>query len=112
MSGITTHVLDLSHGRPAVDLEVELHKKSGNDWKPIGAGLTDVNGRCNELLGELQLGVGTYRLTFHVGAYYKAHHIETFYTEVPVIFDVRDAGGHFHVPLLLSPFGFSTYRGS
>jgi len=112
MSAITTHVLDTSRGRPAADLKVELHKKSGEDWKSIGAGVTDENGRCSSLLGEAPLAAGTYRLTFHADSYFKAHHVETFYSEIPVIFEVREARAHYHVPLLLSPFGYSTYRGS
>ena len=112
MSAITTHVLDTSRGRPAAGLKVELHKKSGEDWKSIGASVTDENGRCGSLLGEAPLAAGTYRLTFHADSYFKAHHVETFYSEIPVIFEVRDAREHYHVPLLLSPFGYSTYRGS
>jgi 5-hydroxyisourate hydrolase len=112
MSAITTHVLDTSRGRPAAGLKIELDKKSAEDWKPTGAGVTDENGRCNALLGDALLAVGTYRLTFHAGAYYKAQHVETFYSDIPVIFEVRDARTHYHVPLLISPFGYSTYRGS
>src|SRR5258708_34284350 len=111
MSAITTHVLDTSRGRPAADLRVELHKKSGEDWKSIGAGVTDENGRCSSLLGEAELVAGTYRLTFHAGAYFKAQHIETFYPDIPVIFAVRDARTHPQLPLLFSPFGYSTYTG-
>jgi 5-hydroxyisourate hydrolase len=112
MSAITTHVLDTSRGRPAADLKIELHKKSGEDWKSIGAGITDENGRCNALLGETPLTAGTYRLTFHAGAYFQALRVETFYSDIPIIFEVRDARTHFHVPLLISPFGYSTYRGT
>lgn len=112
MSAITTHVLDTSRGRPAADLKVELHKKSGEDWKSIGIGVTDATGRCNALLGETPLGVGTYRLTFHAGPYFQALHVESFYSDIGVIFEVRDARTHYHVPLLISPFGYSTYRGS
>jgi 5-hydroxyisourate hydrolase len=112
MSAITTHVLDTSRGRPAANLKVELHRKSGEDWKSIGAGVTDDNGRCNGLLGEAILAVGTYRLVFHAGPYFQAQRIESFYSDIPVIFEVRDARMHFHVPLLVSPFGYSTYRGS
>jgi 5-hydroxyisourate hydrolase len=112
MSAITTHVLDTSRGRPAAELKVELHKKSGEDWKSIGAGLTDDNGRCNALLGETLLAVGTYRLTFHAAAYFQGLRVESFYSDIPVIFEVRDARVHYHVPLLISPFGYSTYRGS
>ena len=112
MSTITTHVLDTARGRPAAELKIELHLKSGENWKSVGAGVTDDNGRCRALLGEAPLAVGIYRLTFHAGAYFKAHHIEAFYGDIPVIFEVRDARTHYHVPLLLSPFGYSTYRGS
>jgi len=112
MSAITTHVLDTSRGRPAADLKVELHKKSGEEWKSVGACVTDANGRCNGMLGETPLAVGTYRLTFHAGAYFQALRVESFYSDIPVIFEVRDARTHYHVPLLISPFGYSTYRGS
>jgi 5-hydroxyisourate hydrolase len=112
MSTITTHVLDTSRGRPAADLKVELHKKSGEDWKSIGAGVTDASGRCNALLGESPLAVGTYRLTFDAAAYFQALRVESFYSDIPVIFEVRDTRTHYHVPLLISPFGYSTYRGS
>jgi 5-hydroxyisourate hydrolase len=112
MSAITTHVLDTSRGRPGAGLKVELQIKSGENWKSVGAGVTDENGRCNALLGEAPLAAGTYRLTFHAGAYFKAQHVETFYSDIPVIFEVKDARTHYHVPLLISPFGYSTYRGS
>jgi 5-hydroxyisourate hydrolase len=112
MSGITSHVLDTSRGRPAADLKIELHRQSGKDWKFVGSGLTDPNGRCNALMADAPFAAGTYRLTFHAGAYYKTLQIETIYTEIPVIFEVRDANGHYHVPLLISPYGYSTYRGS
>lgn len=112
MSGITSHVLDTSRGRPAADLKIELHRKFGEDWKAVGGGLTDANGRCTALMDGTPFATGMYRLTFHAGAYYKAKQIETFYTEIPVIFEVRDVNGHYHVPLLLSPYGYSTYRGS
>jgi 5-hydroxyisourate hydrolase len=112
MNEITTHVLDTSRGRPATELKIELHMKTGENWKSIGAGVTDENGRCNSLLGETPLGAGTYRLTFHAGAYFKAQQTEAFYADIPVIFEVRDARTNYHVPLLISPFGYSTYRGS
>jgi 5-hydroxyisourate hydrolase len=112
MSTITTHVLDTSRGRPAEDIKLELHKKSGEEWKSVGAGITDANGRCNALLADTLLAVGTYRLTFHAGAYFLAQRVESFYSDIPVIFEVRDARTHFHVPLLISPFGYSTYRGT
>jgi 5-hydroxyisourate hydrolase len=112
MSGITTHVLDTSRGRPAAGVQVELHRKSGEEWQFIGAGVTDANGRCNGILGDRHLEAGTYRLVFHAGAYFQAQKADTFYFEIPVQFEVRDANSHYHVPLLISPFGYSTYRGS
>jgi 5-hydroxyisourate hydrolase len=112
MNSITTHVLDTSRGRPALNLKIELQIKSGDNWKSVGAGITDDNGRCDALLGETPFAAGIYRLTFHTGAYFKSQHVETFYPDVPVIFEVRDARTHYHVPLLISPFGYSTYRGS
>jgi 5-hydroxyisourate hydrolase len=112
MSAITTHVLDTARGRPAADLKVELHLKSGENWKSVGMGVTDENGRCPALLEGTPLIAGTYRLTFHAAAYFKGLHVETFYADIPVVFEVKDARTHYHVPLLLSPFGYSTYRGS
>jgi 5-hydroxyisourate hydrolase len=112
MNEITTHVLDTSRGRPATELKIELHIKTGENWKSISAGVTDENGRCNSLLGETPLAAGTYRLTFHAGAYFKGQQTEAFYADIPVIFEVRDARTNYHVPLLISPFGYSTYRGS
>ena len=112
MSPITTHVLDTSRGRPAVGLAVELQVKSAAGWKSLGTSLTDANGRCNTLMGEQKLEAGAYRLLFNAGAYYQAQHTETFYSEIPIVFEVLHPETHYHVPLLISPFGYSTYRGS
>jgi 5-hydroxyisourate hydrolase len=79
----------------------------------LGQGRTDKDGRLRDLLSEgATLEAGRYRLTFDVGAYFTATRRETFYPDVTITFDVRDAGQHYHVPLLVSPFGYSTYRGS
>jgi 5-hydroxyisourate hydrolase len=112
MSEITTHVLDTSRGRPAVGFQVGLQVKSGETWKMLGAGLTDANGRCAGLQGENQLQAGTYRLLFNAGGYYRELHIETFYSEISIVFEVSHPETHYHVPLLISPFGYSTYRGT
>jgi 5-hydroxyisourate hydrolase len=112
MSAITTHVLDTSRGKPAAGMRVALHRKSGEHWKLIGESSADANGRCNTLMGDGPAETGTYRLIFHTAAYFEAQQIETFYSEIPVIFEVRDPSAHYHVPLLISPFGYSTYRGS
>jgi 5-hydroxyisourate hydrolase len=112
MSGITTHVLDTSSGHPAIGVKVVLQILSGREWTDVGGGLTDANGRCNSLLGDQSLTAGAFRLLFDAGAYYRELHKDTFYTEIPIVFEVRQPEAHYHVPLLLSPFGYSTYRGS
>jgi 5-hydroxyisourate hydrolase len=112
MSAITTHVLDTSRGRPAIGVQVALQIRSGDAWKALGAELTDANGRCIALLAEdAPIEPGTYRLLFNIGAYYTAQHTETFYAEIPIVFEVLHPEAHYHVPLLISPFGYSTYRG-
>ena len=113
MSGITTHVLDTARGRPAAGVPVVLEVESGNDWKALGRGATDADGRIGQLLpGGATLAAGTYRLTFDTQAYFASQGIEGFYPQVSVVFIVRDPAQHYHVPLLLSPYGYSTYRGS
>jgi 5-hydroxyisourate hydrolase len=113
MSAITTHVLDTSRGRPAIGVEVTLQIQSGHEWKQLGVGLTDANGRCNTLTAEAgPIESGTYRLLFNTGAYYQAQHTETFYTEIPIVFEIFHPETHYHIPLLISPYGYSTYRGS
>lgn len=114
MSAITTHILDLSRGRPASGVPVTLEMQAGEDsWKLIGKGETDADGRLKELLSSSYvLTKGTYRLTFDTRSYFASQKIESFYPEVKIIFSVRDAAQHYHVPLLLSPYGYSTYRGS
>jgi 5-hydroxyisourate hydrolase len=112
MSQITTHVLDTSRGRPAVGFQVGLQVKSGDIWKTLGTGLTDANGRCNGLLAGNTLQAGTYRLFFNAGDYYRELHVDTFYSEISIVFEVAHPETHYHVPLLINPFGYSTYRGS
>ncbi len=112
MSAITTHILDTSLGRPADGVLVELHEESDEGWKSVGEGRTDANGRCNTLMTSEAAESGTYRLLFHTASYFQAQNRETFYPEIQVIFEVNDPRQHYHVPLLISPFGYSTYRGS
>jgi len=110
MSSITTHVLDTSTGRPASGVTLILAKGSGGGWATVGRGATDLDGRCAKLLkGKLKMG--TYRLTFGVASYFKRARQTAFYPSVSIVFTVRDTRHH-HVPLLLSPWGYSTYRGS
>jgi 5-hydroxyisourate hydrolase len=113
MSAITTHILDTSRGRPAAGVVVVLEAQSAQGWQVLGRGVTDTDGRVKSLLSDdFKLAPGTYRLTFQTGDYFNAQHVETFYTEVTISFIVRERGGHYHVPLLLSPYGYTTYRGS
>lgn len=109
-SPITTHVLDTSSGRPASGVTVLLEKGGAGGWRAAGRGVTDLDGRCKTLL-KGALKKGTYRLTFGVGTYFKRAGKTGFYPTVSIVFQVRDSRHH-HVPLLLSPWGYSTYRGS
>ena len=114
MSAITTHVLDTSRGRPAEGVPVHLEIRSlAGDWETIGRGTTDSDGRLKDLLPQGHtLRSGVYRLTFDTRSYYSALNGQSFYPEVSIIFEVIDATQHYHVPLLLSPYGYTTYRGS
>ncbi len=113
MSAITTHVLDTTRGQPARDIKITLELESAQGWQTLGQGATDADGRLRSLLpAEFKLAPGVYRLTFDTGAYFAAQQLESFYPRVTISFVVRDAGAHYHVPLLLSPYGYSTYRGS
>jgi 5-hydroxyisourate hydrolase len=112
MSPITTHVLDVARGRPAVGVAAVLEIRTAPEaWAERGRGTTDADGRIRDLLAG-PLVPGVYRLTFDTGAYFAAQQVASFYPRVTVVFQVEDAGQHYHVPLLLSAFGYSTYRGS
>jgi len=113
MTHITTHVLDVSLGRPAANVSVLLDaQSSAGQWTESARGATDADGRLREWAAAKTLSAGTYRLTFDTHAYFAARKIESLYPQVVIVFEVRDAQEHYHIPLLLSPFGYSTYRGS
>ena len=113
MSGITTHVLDTSQGRPASGVPVILEMRSDVGWRVIARAETDADGRVRDLLPPgSPLTAGTWRMTFDVGTYFVSQGVESFYPEASIVFIIRDAEQHYHVPLLLSPYGYSTYRGS
>jgi 5-hydroxyisourate hydrolase len=107
---ITTHVLDTATGKPARGVPIRLEVADGDAWLLVGVGVTDGDGRLRTLTAAPP-PPGTYRIRFDVGAYFAATGQVAFYPSVEVTFLVRD-GDHHHVPLLLSPFGYSTYRGS
>jgi 5-hydroxyisourate hydrolase len=109
MSTVTTHVLDTALGRPAAGVTVRLERPG--EARPLASGTTDADGRIGAL-GPDGLNPGVYRIVFGTGAYFARDGRRTFYPEVTVTFEVEDGGGHYHVPLTLSPFAYSTYRGS
>lgn len=109
--GISTHILDTTRGRPAAEVAVTLERDEGGAWTAVGRGATDADGRVKGLL-EGQPPVGTYRISFAVADYFARLGTEAFYPAVSITFLVRSASEHYHVPLLLNPFGYSTYRGS
>ena len=110
-SRVTTHVLDAVTGRPAAGVAVLLELRGPDGWQALAEGRTDADGRVGRF-GPDVLDVGTYRVTFGVGDYFAGQGRETFYPEVVVSFTLADPDAHYHVPLLLSPYAFSTYRGS
>ncbi len=113
MSGITTHVLDTSRGRPAAGISVILEIKAEGGWQKLGSGTTNNDGRIADLLSkDHQLAAGIYRLTFETGQYFSSVGASGFYPYVPIVFEIKDPDQHYHVPLLLNPYGYSTYRGS
>lgn len=114
MSAVTTHILDISQGKPAAGVPVELELLSEDgEWKMLGRGKTDDDGRLGDLLApEAKLHEATYRLTFATSEYFAKLEVPAFYPHVSIAFQIDNADEHYHVPLLLSPFGFSTYRGS
>jgi 5-hydroxyisourate hydrolase len=112
-SPITVHVLDTGRGRPATGLTVLLEQADGKGWREVARGKTDGDGRIETLLPKNKaIAVGTYRITFESGAYFAESKTKTFYPRIPVIFEITEPKEHHHIPLLLSPFGYSTYRGS
>jgi 5-hydroxyisourate hydrolase len=114
MSRISTHVLDTAKGKPAASVPVRLERQdSSGKWVPVGSAQTDQDGRCSQLLPDGRtLAEGLYRLTFDTAGYFAACGTEGLYPVVEIVFRVRSGESHFHIPLLLSPHGYTTYRGS
>lgn len=110
-SHITTHVLDAVSGTPAAGVPVTLWSVDGDAATRLAAATTDEDGRVKEL-GPARLAPGTYRVTFATGDYFAAQGVPTFYPSVTIDFFVTEGRDHYHVPCLLSPFAYSTYRGS
>ena len=113
MSRISTHILDTSLGRPAAGVKVTLEQSDGEGWREISSQKTDVDGRVKQLHGASEnLRGGQYRLTFATQAYFDAQGVKGLYPVVQVTFTVTNVPGHYHIPLLLTANGYSTYRGS
>ena len=110
-SRVTTHVLDATSGRPAAGVAATLERTTGAGWQEVASGRTDADGRIGDF-GPADLTPDTYRVRFAVGPYFADRSQPTFYPEVVILFTLADADAHYHVPLLLSPFAYSTYRGS
>ncbi len=112
MSQITTHILDTTKGRPAANVTIALLRQAGDNWQEIARGTTNSDGRIANLLPkETQLELGVYKMKFHTQEYFARDATANFYPFVEIVFDVAGTE-HYHVPLLLNPFGYATYRGS
>jgi hydroxyisourate hydrolase len=137
MSTLSTHALDTASGKPATGLPLLLEQQSDSEawkqyqhkrikggpsteatkapaWRVLAQGLTNTDGRCPDLFseGQNQLEPGIYRMSFDTAHYFAQHALTGFYPRVEIIFEIHHSNEHYHVPLLISPFGFSTYRGS
>jgi 5-hydroxyisourate hydrolase len=110
---ITTHILDIARGAPATGVTVILEIRQAGDWSPVGRGTTDDHGRLTTLTDSRPLTPGTYRLTFDIGNYQKSQGVGApFFPEARITFNVKDTARDYHVPLLVSPFGYNTYLGT
>jgi len=113
MNRISTHVLDLNRGRPASGVPVQLERREApGHWRPLQSAHTDQDGRCAQMLPADELPPGVYRLVFDTASYFEGLRVDSLYPVVAVTFHVRDGESHFHIPLLLSANGYTTYRGS
>jgi len=111
--GISTHILDTALGRPAAGVPVTLARMSDGEWARVNDATTDMDGRCKHLLPETQaMQPGVYRVHFETAVYYKRNHLEGLYPYVEIVFTVSEGQEHYHVPLLLTANGYTTYRGS
>jgi len=110
---ITTHILDLSTGKPAGGVRVALASVNNVDRTVVGSGVTDADGRLRDLVPKAsEVNAGVFELTFETGVYFRASGVEAFHPRVTVVIQITDPAQHYHVPLLISPFGYTTYRGS
>lgn len=112
MSQLTTHILDTTVGKPAAGVAITLFQQLNDGWKEKAGGITNADGRIPGLLpADEQMEYGVYKMVFHVKPYFDAKSVKSFYPVIEIIFEIS-SGDHYHVPLLLNPYGYSTYRGS
>ncbi|GLT16906.1 5-hydroxyisourate hydrolase [Vibrio zhanjiangensis] len=113
MTQLTTHVLDTMRGRPAAGINIEIYRKESQDWIKVGTMITNRDGRTdNALLQGSEFKIGKYQLIFYVGAYFEQSEDPSFLDDIVIRFGLNDPQSHIHVPLLVSPYSFSSYRGS
>ncbi len=112
MSQLTTHILDTTKGRPAQGVTIVLYQQENDGWKQLAQGITNSDGRIPDLLNkEVLLQPGAYKMKFETATYFGLQSIQTFYPYVEIVFSIT-SNEHYHIPLLLNPYGYSTYRGS
>lgn len=110
---LSVHILDLETGQPMKGVTVTLEQQRGNEWRKLKSDVTNEQGRIVDLFpAEESVSIGVYRVIFKTGEHYAKLKRETFFPEIPVHFYIKSSADHYHIPLLLSPFGFSTYRGN
>ena len=113
MSSISTHILDTARGTPAADVSISLYRLKNNQWDCLGEGKTNTDGRVSDLCEQqINLSAGIYKMHFASGDYFSTMGDAVFYPYAEVVFVIGKNTAHYHIPLLLSPFGYSTYRGS
>ena len=111
MSQLSTHILDTALGKPASDVVIYLEHQIAGNWEKIAQGVTDADGRMKDFTSE-QLAAGRYRLSAEIGSYFAKTHRESLYPSAQIDFVIAQNGGHYHLPFLISPWSWSTYRGS
>ncbi len=112
MGKITSHILDTTKGKPAADVAIILYGGENDEWTELARGITNSDGRINELINKDDpMHYGIYKMRFETKDYFDRQQVKTFYPYVEIIFEI-ESGQNYHIPLLLNPFGYSTYRGS
>ncbi|KAK4326032.1 hypothetical protein Pmani_003409 [Petrolisthes manimaculis] len=109
---LTSHVLDTALGRPAANMKISLYKLDNSSWQHLVTKVTNDDGRAGQFLSQEDFTQGTYKMFFNTGDYFQQLNTKGFYPHVEIVFVIEKPEEHYHIPLLLSPYGYSTYRGS